>query len=163
MATSRANPDRPDSTAASGALRESTLMRSVNRNLRHVSERLAHGDPIMFFCECGARACHAPIWLSRASFDAVVAEEKGWQLVEAHVPSAPWGAGEPFVDRTAGSSRHDPLAAELGESRPHATLPGSSLRPWLAARAWARCLRLPATAAYQLMLRSLNARRPAPL
>ncbi len=79
-------------------------MRSVNENLRHTAELLAHPDPIMFFCECSAADCHAPLWLSRAAFDAVVTDESGWQLAHRHLPSGRWSSGLPDACREAGSA-----------------------------------------------------------
>jgi hypothetical protein len=87
---------QPDSPAAPIARRESRLIRSVNSNLRERSETFAPSERIAFFCECQNAICYSPLWMSVAAFDAMVAAEAGWLLLEGHEPSALWHRREPL-------------------------------------------------------------------
>jgi hypothetical protein len=69
--------------------------------MRHGSEWLAPVDSIPFFCECGSPTCSSSIWMTVAAFDATVAAETGWLLLEGHAVGAlalP-GAGAETRDR----------------------------------------------------------------
>ena len=112
--------DLPDSPAATLELRESSLMRGVNSNLRHASDSFAHSDPIIFFCECRTPGCYSPIPMSSEAFDRTVANARGWLLIEGHEPSTPWEPPEPFPARVITGSMDRTHAAGLG-------------RPWLIA------------------------------
>jgi hypothetical protein len=82
--------DPPVSAAAPVALRESRLMRRVNSNVRQLSATFADSEPIGFFCECQNPACYSGIWMSEAAFDAMVADQTGWLLLEGHEPIDAW-------------------------------------------------------------------------
>jgi hypothetical protein len=69
-------------------------MRSVNRTIRGLSASLGDSEQVAFFSECRAANCYAPAFLSLASFDMLVAAEKGWVLVTGHHPSTPWMLGD---------------------------------------------------------------------
>jgi hypothetical protein len=94
------DPVSPDVLDAPTARRESSLMQSVNRNLRLRLETLAPTDAIAFFCECRSEACYSPVWLPVADFDALVARDAGWLLLDGHEPSALWHRREPLPTRT---------------------------------------------------------------
>lgn len=79
--------DQPDGAVALSAHRESTLIRSVNRDLRQRTETLGDTDQIAFFCECQDATCYAPVWMSAATFDAIVGTESEWLLLDGHEPS----------------------------------------------------------------------------
>ena len=96
--------DTPDTSSAPLTSRESSLMRSVNNNMRHGSESLASFDSIPFFCECENPSCHSGIWISLADFDTVVADATAWLLVQGHEASAPRHRGEDSPAREAESS-----------------------------------------------------------
>lgn len=85
----------PPAARAAQELRDSSLMRHVNRNLRRLSETFAHSDPIMFFCECQIPTCYATLRMSAAAFDAAVADRTGWLLHEGHTPSEFWPPSGP--------------------------------------------------------------------
>jgi hypothetical protein len=81
--------DSNDLSAAPTVVRPSNLMRSANRNLRDLSSRLLHSEPIAFFCECRSPECFSIIWMSELAFDATVSDSAAWLLVEGHEPSEP--------------------------------------------------------------------------
>ena len=62
-------------------------MRSVNRTITGLSASLGDPEHVAFVCECRAANCYAPAFLSPASFDTLVAAQKGWVLVPGHHPS----------------------------------------------------------------------------
>jgi hypothetical protein len=132
--------DRPDSREATAVSRESTLMRDVNRNMRHISETLGHSDPLMFFCECRSPSCHSPIWMSRATFDDLVATQAGWKLVDDHQPSVAWELRDTSVEQEMLLSSHmtPPVEATSPRARTWGLLawfsrPGFGLRRSVAA------------------------------
>jgi len=89
------------------ARRDSSLMHTVNSNVRRRAESADGSEAIAFFCECQIPGCYAPIWLSAADFDEMFADDPGWLLLEGHVPSALWHRREPLPTRhTANSKRH---------------------------------------------------------
>ena len=106
---------QPDAPAPAGARRESRLIRSVNNNLRQRAEMSAASDRIAFFCECQNAVCYSPLWMSVAAFDATVAHQAGWLLLEGHEASALWHRTEPVPTRT--SAR--PLSRIWTGLRPH--------------------------------------------
>jgi hypothetical protein len=79
--------------------RESSLMHTVNSNLRQRSEAVDTSESIAFFCECQTPTCYAPVWLSAADFDTAVARDAGWLLLAGHLPSALWHRREPLPTR----------------------------------------------------------------
>jgi len=88
VGTRLANSVEFDSVTASGTVRASSSMRSVNRSMRQVARSFALADPIPFFCECEIPTCYSVVWMSAVSFDATVEDNRtGWLLVEAHTPS----------------------------------------------------------------------------
>lgn len=93
--------DRPDIAAR----RESRVIRSVNGNLRERSEAFDPSERIAFFCECQNVACYRPMWMSVAAFDAMVAAEAGWLLLDGHEPSGLWHHSEPLPTRETAKSR----------------------------------------------------------
>ena len=95
---------QPDAPAAAIARRESRLIRSVNNNLRQRAEMSAASDRIAFFCECQNTVCYSPLWISVEAFDATVADETGWLLLEGHEASALWHRTEPLPTRTTARS-----------------------------------------------------------
>jgi hypothetical protein len=97
---------RPDEPSPVGARPESRLIRSVNSNLRQRADVFASSERIAFFCECQNTVCYSPLWMSVAAFDATVADETGWLLLEGHEASALWHRTEPLPTRmTARSPR----------------------------------------------------------
>lgn len=97
---------RLDSQAAATTRRESSLMHTVNSNLRQRSEAVDASESIPFFCECQTPNCYAPVWLSLADFDDAVARDAGWLLLAGHFPSALWHRREPLPTwRSARPSR----------------------------------------------------------
>lgn len=82
---------KSSSTSALRARRQSTLMRSVNRYMRQLTDPFGSADPIMFFCECGTANCYAVIPMTGAAFDLKCGNEPGWLLLEGHRPSKRWG------------------------------------------------------------------------
>jgi hypothetical protein len=92
------HPNQTDIPSAPMAWRDSSLMRSVNNNMRQRSEAPA-ADPIAFFCECRSAACYSPIWMSPAAFDAE-ADRPGWLLHKGHEPSIARRPAEPPTIRT---------------------------------------------------------------
>jgi hypothetical protein len=81
--------EKPDSRAAPLVARGSRLMRDVNSNIRRLSGTFALSEPMLLFCECRGPTCFSRVPTSAEAFDATVAEEKGWILLEGHEPSAP--------------------------------------------------------------------------
>jgi hypothetical protein len=69
------------------ALRESRVMRSVNRKLRELAGTFAYADLIAFFCECRTASCYSPIPMSVEAFDAAVTGQTRWLLRAGHEPS----------------------------------------------------------------------------
>jgi hypothetical protein len=87
---------------AAAAQRDSSLMHTVNTNLRSCSDAVGTSESIAFFCECQTPSCYAPVWLSAADFDTAVARDTGWLLLAGHLPSALWQRREPLpTGRTA--------------------------------------------------------------
>ena len=95
---------QPDAPAAAIAGRESRLIRSVNSNLRRRADVFASSERIAFFCECQNTVCYSPLWMSVAAFDATVADQTGWLLLDGHEASALWHPAEPLPTRTTASS-----------------------------------------------------------
>ena len=83
--------------------RESSLIRSVNSNLRQRSEALADSEPIAFFCECADASCYSPMWMTAATFDRTTDTAVGWLLLDGHKPSALWHRREPLPVRRSRS------------------------------------------------------------
>jgi hypothetical protein len=79
--------------------RESSLMHTVNSNLRQRSEALDRSESIAFFCECQTASCYSPVWLSLADFDFAIAHDAGWLLLDGHVASGLWHRREPLPTR----------------------------------------------------------------
>jgi hypothetical protein len=79
------------------ARRDSSLMHTVNSNVRQRSEALAGSEAIAFFCECQSPSCYAPVWLTAAEFDEQFAD--GWLLLDGHVASGLWHRREPLPTR----------------------------------------------------------------
>src|ERR1700690_2568865 len=77
--------------------RESSLMHTVNSNLRERSEAIDGSESIAFFCECQSASCYSPVWLSLADF--AMAHDVGWLLLDGHVASALWHRREPLPTR----------------------------------------------------------------
>jgi hypothetical protein len=69
-------------------------MRSVNRTIWGLSASVGDPEQVAFFCESRAANCYAPALLSLASFDTLVAAQKGWVLVPGHHPPTPWMLGD---------------------------------------------------------------------
>jgi len=109
--------DTTDPSSEPLARRESSLMRSVNNNMRHSSESLAPFDSIPFFCECENVSCHSGIWITLADFDTVVADATAWLLVQGHQPSALWDRGESLPTREKESSPQIGVLADLEASQ----------------------------------------------
>jgi hypothetical protein len=109
--------DNLGSDEAPLAHRESSLMRSVNRRMRHGSEALAPFDSIPFFCECENSSCHSSIWISLADFDTVDIDATAWLLVPGHEPSVPWDRSEPSPTRETESAPSVGGPADLEASR----------------------------------------------
>jgi hypothetical protein len=100
------NSARSGSQVATATRRESSLMHTVNSNLRERSEAVDSSESIAFFCECQTSTCYSPVWLSLVDFDAAVARDAGWLLLAGHLPSALWHRREPLpTRRTARSTR----------------------------------------------------------
>jgi hypothetical protein len=87
------------SQATTVSRRDSSLMHTVNSNLRERSEVTDTSESIAFFCECQTATCYSPVWLSAADFDSAVAHETGWLLLAGHLPSALWHRKEPLPTR----------------------------------------------------------------
>jgi hypothetical protein len=96
--------------------RESSLMHTVNSNLRERSEAEDHSESIAFFCECQSPSCYAPVWLSVNDFDLTAAADTGWLLIAGHQPSALWHRRAPLptrqTARAARSLRRAPTSLE---------------------------------------------------
>ena len=88
---------RHDSSSESVAVRTSGLMRSVNMNLRQLAGSLAPSELVAFFCECQSTTCYAPIWMSRAVFDAAV-DRPSLLLLEGHEGQGPLAPERPAAD-----------------------------------------------------------------
>jgi hypothetical protein len=84
---------------AAAAQRDSSLLHTVNSNLRQRSDAVDTSEAIAFFCECQTPSCYAPVWLSAADFDTAVARDAGWLLLTGHLPSALWHRREPLPTR----------------------------------------------------------------
>jgi hypothetical protein len=95
------------------ARRESRVIRSINSNLRDRSEPSDSTERIAFFCECQNPGCYMPLWMSVAAFDAMVAVEAGWLVLEGHDPSELWHRREPLPTRESARSRRPRLAVGL--------------------------------------------------
>ena len=81
--------DPSEAPWASDAERDSRLMRKANDEVRRQSDTLTSSEPAAFFCECDTNGCYAPVFLSLADFDAMVAaEQRVWVLSEGHKPSS---------------------------------------------------------------------------
>jgi hypothetical protein len=91
------------------ALRASNLMRSVNSNMRQISGTLTESELLPFFCECRTPTCYSVVWMSVGAFDATVATERGWMLLDGHEPSALWHRRDPLPTRQTVRSRSAPL------------------------------------------------------
>jgi hypothetical protein len=98
METQLVGSDRSGSQAAA-TRRESSLMHTVNSNLRERSEAVDRSESIAFFCECKTPSCFAPVWLSVDDFDLVAAADAGWLLIAGHEPSALWHRRAPLPTR----------------------------------------------------------------
>ena len=101
MQTCPADSEQTGSPSALRAMRESSIMRSVNRGMREVSGVFALPNPIAFFCECDNPTCYSVVSISAGAFDEAVENDSGWLLVEGHQPSA--------------SSRVRPTRADTGD------------------------------------------------
>ena len=100
MEALRVDP-QPDAPVSGIARRESRLIRNVNSNLRQRADASAPSERIAFFCECQNTVCYSPLWMSVAAFDAMVADQTGWLLLEGHQASALWHRAEPLPTRMA--------------------------------------------------------------
>ena len=69
-------------------------MREANAGIRRCTEGFDASETIAFYCECRTASCYAPVWLSAAEFDAVVAAKTVWVLSAGHEPSVRWRSGE---------------------------------------------------------------------
>jgi hypothetical protein len=107
------------------ARRESRLMHSVNTNLRERTEASPGSDPIAFFCECGDATCYLPMWMAVEAFDAMVAAETGWLLLDGHEPSGLWHRREPLPTRVSPRSR---ALGQINALRPTGKRRGVSFR-----------------------------------
>jgi hypothetical protein len=99
-----ANSDQV-SAPAPVALRASNLMRSVNSSMRQISGTLTECELLPFFCECRTPTCYSVVWMSVGAFDAKVATERGWMLLDGHEPSALWHRQDPLPTRQTARSR----------------------------------------------------------
>jgi len=108
--------------------RESRSMRNVNANMRARSGSLVPGDAIPFFCECGDPSCFGCIWMPVAVFDARVADESGWLVLEGHRASGLWYRSSPIPTRETVRARRarpaavratEDLAVPVGPARRH--------------------------------------------
>lgn len=115
------------------ALRASSLMRSVNSNMRQISGALTESELLPFFCECRTPTCYSVVWMSVAAFDAKVATAGGWMLLNDHEPSALWHRRDPLPTRQTVRSRSapPPMASKL---RPPRSPSGSASSARLARR-----------------------------
>ena len=79
--------DQYQPLGGSEASRDSQLMRRANNEVRRQSDTLDPSEAVAFFCECATAGCFAPVFLSSADFDAVLAAKSDWVLKEGHGPS----------------------------------------------------------------------------
>ncbi len=119
----------PDSIAAPSAQRESSLMQSINRNLRQRTDSLADPDPIAFFCECQSADCYSAVWMSAATFDATRAsDDRGWLLADGHEPSVLWEASALVPSPAATSAVGAPAEAPTEQGQPAEDPPSGAPR-----------------------------------
>ncbi|MDT4934011.1 MAG: hypothetical protein QOK11_1903 [Pseudonocardiales bacterium] len=81
------------------APRASNLMRCVNSSMREISGTVTESELLPFFCECRTPTCYSVVWMSAGAFDAKVATERGWMLLDGHEPSALWHRRDPLPTR----------------------------------------------------------------
>ena len=125
METLHSGSDRLDPVAVA-VHRSSSLMHSVNSNLRALSSTFVRSDPIAFFCECRDPSCYAAVWMSVAAFDAAAAGTS-WLLSDGHEPSALWHATRSFPASEVVHTPHATASIEI-EPRPTGRRWGSSAR-----------------------------------
>jgi len=107
------NSDQPALAEAAVTRRESSVIRSVNSNLRERLQPPGSSERIAFFCECQSPGCYMPLWMSVKAFDAMVAVEAGWLLLEGHHPSELWHRREPLPTRETARSRRPRLPVDV--------------------------------------------------
>lgn len=105
-----------DEPGLAAPTRDSSLMRSVNVSMRQLADTLPdERELIPFFCECQTPSCYSAAWMAANTFDAAVAAETGWLLLDGHKPSVPWRQEDPPSSR--GTERF-PDAAEPRDLHP---------------------------------------------
>jgi len=112
---------------SAAVVRESRLMRTVNREIRRQSETGSLTEPVAFFCECRDPACHSTVWVSAAAFDAALADRSNWWLREGHKPSMSWHPRHPFpTGRSSRTPLHATRAAAVPPGGTSSTLLGGT-------------------------------------
>ncbi len=71
-------------------MRDSRLMRTVNREIRRRSETPSLTQPVAFFCACRDPACHSTFWLSAAACDLTLTDRPNFVAAGGHKPAAGW-------------------------------------------------------------------------
>jgi len=118
METADSDFERGDGAPGTSARRESSLMRRANISMRDRSESLVASDSIPFFCECKNPTCYGGIWMSVAVFDARVAAETGWLLLDGHHASGLWYRSTAIPTRETVRARQVRPLAELAAPQP---------------------------------------------